>query len=69
MESLAEQVESRVREEAHDHIRDLSVEEEHGRVVVRGEAPTYYDKQLALHGALDVLPGERLDAEISVDGG
>ncbi len=48
---------------------DLSVEEKHGRVVVRGEAPTYYAKQRALHGALDVLPGERIDAGISVDGG
>ena len=69
METLARRVESRVRQEAHDRIRNLSVEERHGRVVVRGESPTYYAKQLALHGALGVLPGERLDAEISVEGG
>ena len=66
MVSLTEEVETRVRETTHDRIRDLSVCEEQGRIWIRGQAPTHHAKQLALHGALQVLSGDRLRAEITV---
>ena len=66
MVALTEQVETRVRQATHDRIRGLSVEEVRGRVVIRGSSATYHTKQLALHGALEVLAGDRLSAEITV---
>lgn len=48
--TLTEQVESSIRKSTHDRIRDLTVEEVHGRLVVRGTAPSYHAKQLALKG-------------------
>lgn len=65
--TLAQQVESRVRESTHGRIRNLKVEEVQGRVVVRGQAPSHHTKQLALHGALELLSGDRFSALITVD--
>jgi hypothetical protein len=64
--SLLEQVEARVQQTSHFQVRDLVVEEARGRVVLRGRVPTYYAKQLALHGALELLPAGRVLAEITV---
>jgi len=66
MESLAEQVAARVRQTTHGRIRDLTVREQHGRILVRGLVPTHHARQLALHGALQLLSAERLSAEIRV---
>ena len=52
MVSLIEQVEERVRQATHGCIRHLVVKEERGRILVQGQAPTQYAKQLALCGAL-----------------
>jgi hypothetical protein len=64
--TLAQLVESRVRESTHGRIRNLEVEEVQGRVVVRGQVPSHHTKQLALHGALEVLPGDRFSSNITV---
>jgi hypothetical protein len=64
--TLSQLVESRIRQSTHDRIRDLKVEEVQGLVVVRGTAPSYHAKQLALHGALELLPGQRISTEITV---
>jgi len=64
--TLIEQVEERVRQATHGCIRHLVVREERGRILVQGEAPTQYAKQLALCGALQFVSGERLRAEITV---
>ena len=69
MDSLITRVETRVRQATYDRIRHLKVEADRDRVIIRGQAPTYYDKQLALHGALGVLPGDRFDTAIRVAGG
>jgi hypothetical protein len=66
MVSLIEEVETRVREASHDRIRGLTVREDHGRILIRGQAPTHHAKQLALHGALELLSGECIRAEIIV---
>jgi hypothetical protein len=64
--SLTQQVETRVRESTHGRIRDLSVEEVHGRVVIRGHVPSHHTKQLAHQGALELLSGDRFCSNITV---
>lgn len=66
MVPLTEAVATRVHRATHGRIRDLNVREEHGRILVRGQAPSQHAKQLALHAALELLPGDRLRAEITV---
>ena len=66
MVPLTEAVATRVRQTTHGRIRDLTVREVHGRILIRGQAPSQHVKQLALHGALQWLPGDRLRAEITV---
>jgi hypothetical protein len=65
--SLIHQVENRVRQSTHGRIRNLSVEEVEGQVVVRGQVPSHHMRQLALHGALELLSGDRFSALITVD--
>ncbi len=65
-ESLVGKVKSRVLASTHGRIKNLEVEEVHGRVEVRGHVPSHHTKQLALHGALELLPGERFSSKITV---
>lgn len=64
--SLIQQVEARVRESTHGRIKNLSVEEVKGRLVLRGQVPSHHTRQLALHGALELLSGDRFSAMITV---
>jgi hypothetical protein len=64
--SLVEMVEARVRQSTHNRIRNLSVEEVEGRFVVVGQVSSQHMKQLALHGALELLSGEQFAAQITV---
>jgi hypothetical protein len=64
--TLTQLVESRIRTLTHGRIRDLKVEEIQGCVVVRGNVPSHHTKQLALHGALELLSGDRFSSEITV---
>jgi hypothetical protein len=48
-------------------IRNLSVEMNPDRVILRGRTTTYYLKQLAQQGVLEVLPEVGLDNAIVVD--
>jgi hypothetical protein len=48
-------------------VRDLAIEVRPERVVLRGHAMTYYIKQLAQHGILDLLPDVPLDNVIAVE--
>ena len=64
--SLVEQIETRVRQWTHGRIRNLTVEEVKGHVVVRGQVPSHHTRQLALHGALELLSGDRFSAMITV---
>lgn len=64
--TLPQLVASRIQKSTHGRIRDLKVEESHGHLVVRGNAPSYHTKQLALHGALELLSGESFSTEITV---
>jgi hypothetical protein len=64
--SLAQRVETRVRQFTHGRIRNLVVEEIQGQVVVSGQAPSRHAKQLALQGALELLPGDRFSEKITI---
>ncbi len=64
--SLAQRVETCVLKSTHGRIRNLQVEEFQGRVLVRGQVPSYHTKQLALHGALELLSGDRFCSHITV---
>ncbi len=64
--SLVQDVENRVRENTHGRIRGLAVEEVHGWVEIRGQVPSHHTRQLALHAALQLLPGDRCRSCITV---
>ena len=64
--SLAEQIEARVLQSTHGRIRNLTVEDVSGHVFVRGQVPSHHTRQLALHGALQLLSGDRFSAMITV---
>ena len=64
--SLAEQITARVLKSTHGRIRNLSVEDNRGHVVVRGQVPSHHTRQLALHGALELLASDRCSAMITV---
>jgi hypothetical protein len=48
-------------------VRNLTVELEPERIVLRGQTTTYHIKQLAQHGILDMLPDVRLENGIVVE--
>ena len=64
--TLIQQVETRVRESTHGRIKNLTVEDVKGCLVVRGQVPSHHTRQLALHGALELLSGDRFSAMITV---
>lgn len=64
--SLAQQVEAKVRQLTHGRIRNLVVKEERGQVIVSGQVPSRHAKQLAMHGALELLSGECFSENITV---
>ncbi len=66
MPSLIEQIETRVRESTYGRIKNLSVEEIKGQVVVRGQVPSHHTRQLALQGALELLACDRFSSMITV---
>jgi hypothetical protein len=64
--SLAQRIETKVRQSTHGRIRNLSVQEVEGQVIVSGQAPTWHTKQLALHGALELLSSDRFAERITI---
>ena len=47
-------------------VRELAVEVDSGRVVLRGRATSYHVKQLAQHGVRDILPDAPLENAICI---
>ena len=64
--TLAQQVEAKVRLLTHGRIRNLIVKEEEGQVTVSGQVPSRHAKQLAMHGALELLSGEYFLEKITI---
>jgi hypothetical protein len=65
--SLAQQIESNVRQFTHGRIRNLVVKEVQGQVIVSGQVPSRHAKQLAMHGALELVSGDCFSENITVD--
>ncbi len=64
---LQEALEQRIQARTGRRVRNLAIELMPERVVLRGQATTYYIKQLAQHGVRDLLPQVRLDNAIIVE--
>jgi len=64
--TLAQRVETKVRQSTHGRIRNLLVQEIQGQVIVSGQAPSRHAKQLALHGALELLSSDRFAEKITI---
>jgi hypothetical protein len=64
--SLAMRVETKVRQFTHGRIRNLVVQEVQGQVIVSGQAPSRHAKQLALHGALELLSSDCFAEKITI---
>jgi hypothetical protein len=64
---LQEELERHVSFRTGRRVKDLAVELEPERVVLRGLTTTYHIKQLAQHGIRDLLPNVRLDNVIVVE--
>ncbi len=65
----AAELERHVRLRTGRRVRNLAVELYPERVVLLGQASTYYVKQLAQQGVRDVLPDVRLENRIAVEPG
>jgi hypothetical protein len=63
---LISELERHVLERTGHRIRDLQVEQEPERVVLHGQAASYYVKQLAQSGVRDLLPEVELENDIVV---
>ena len=64
--TLAQRIESRVRQFTHGRIHNLVVEEIQGQVIISGQAPSRHTKQLALQGALELLSSEQFAERITI---
>ncbi len=54
-ESDLQQLELRVQCKLSGHVRDLQLMLRDGRLILRGHAPTYHSKQLALHAVMEAI--------------
>lgn len=64
--TLTQMIETKIHELTHGRVRNLSVQEVQGQVVVNGQVKTRHTKQLALQGALELLSGDRFRDCITV---
>lgn len=60
-------LETHVRNSTFGRIRNLKVEEVSGQFLVEGKVPSQHTKQLALHGALELLSCDRFADGITVE--
>jgi hypothetical protein len=66
LSQLQDELERRVRARIGNRLRNLSIVLSPDGVVLTGQAPTYYIKQLAQHSVWEVLPEARLRNAIVV---
>ncbi len=64
---LRDQLERQVQSRTGRRIRNLAIELNPERVILRGQASSYYLKQLAQHGIQECLPDLSLENSIVVD--
>ncbi|MBV9122627.1 MAG: hypothetical protein JO112_04660 [Planctomycetes bacterium] len=63
---LQNELERHVQDRTSRRVRGLSIELFPERIILRGQADTYYVKQLAQHGVMDLLPQACLENVIVV---
>jgi hypothetical protein len=68
-EPLQGELERRVQTRTSRRVRNLVVQLTAERVVLRGQASSYYVKQLAFHGIRELLPRICVDNGIAVENG
>jgi hypothetical protein len=61
-----DELERRIQARTGRRIRDLTIELQPERIVLRGQTSTYYVKQLAQHSVRDVFPSIDLENAIVV---
>jgi hypothetical protein len=64
---LQDELHQRILDRTGRRVRNLAIELSPERVILRGQAATYYVKQLAQHGVRDLLPHVSLENTIVVD--
>jgi hypothetical protein len=64
---LQVELERRIQVRTGRRVRSLAIEVSPARVTLKGQASTYYVKQLAQHGVRDVLPHTPLENFIAVE--
>jgi osmotically-inducible protein OsmY len=64
---LQSELEAHVANRTARRIRNLAIEVDQGRVVLRGRTSSYYVKQLAQHGVRELLPQVSLENSIVVE--
>jgi hypothetical protein len=64
--SLREELESRIKALTGGRLRNLDIKVSPTGIVLKGQAQTFYIKQLAQHGVREMLPDVRLDNAIQV---
>jgi hypothetical protein len=65
--SFLQELEQHVSLRTGRRVRNLAIELEPERIVLRGQTNTYHVKQLAQHGIRDLVPNIRLENIITVD--
>ncbi len=65
-EALEQAVRRRIAQRTWGRLRQLEVEVDAQRVVVRGSSPTYYLKQLAIAAVQEALPGTPVELDVLV---
>lgn len=65
--TLRDELARRVQDRTGRRIRNLTIDLCDERVILRGQAVSYYVKQLAQHGVRDLLPDVRLENTIVVE--
>jgi hypothetical protein len=63
---LKKKLENHVLARTGRQVRNLNIQLQPERVILQGQAATFYIKQLAQHGVRDVLPNVRLENAIEV---
>ncbi len=64
---LCGELQEHIRRRTGRRVRDLSIDLEAERVILRGRTPSYYVKQLAQQSVRDLLPDVRLENVIIVE--
>jgi osmotically-inducible protein OsmY len=65
-QELTSRIKHRIHSRTHGRVWNLHVEIDGQAVVLRGRTSTYYTKQLAQHGALEITNGKSVVNDIEV---